>query len=154
MEIKIISQKYNPLLKRKEVVFKVEHEKIGGTPPRLEIKARLAQMLKMKLEQVYVRKVETKTGTRIALGEACGYDTVEQAVRIEPKYVIERNTPKEKAEEAEKPKKEEKAEEPKKPEKPTEETKEAEEPKEVEKAETAEKAEDSDETKQPKEKEE
>ncbi|MGD8506392.1 MAG: 30S ribosomal protein S24e [Candidatus Bathyarchaeota archaeon] len=154
MEIKIVSQKYNPLLKRKEVVFKVEHEKVGGTPPRLEIRAKLAQMLKMKLEQVYVRKVETKTGMRIALGEASGYDTVEQAILIEPKYVIERNTPKEKAEEAERPKK---AEKPKKPEKPAEEAKEvkeAEETEEAEKVETAEKAENSDETKQPKEKEE
>lgn len=126
MEVKIISKKNNPLLKRKEVVFEVKHEKVKGTPPRLEIRTKLAEMLKMKLEQVYVKKVETKTGTMIALGEANAYDTVEQAMLIEPKYVIERNTPKEKAKEAEKPKKAEKKEEPKKPEKPAEEAKEAE----------------------------
>jgi len=120
MDIKIIAQKYNPLLKRKEVVFEVNHEKVKGTPSRLEIRAKLAKLLKMKLEQVYVRKMETKTGTMIALGEANGYDTAEQAMLIEPKYVIERNTPKEKAKEAEKPKKAEKIEEPKKPEKQVE----------------------------------
>ncbi len=120
MGIKIIAQKYNPLLKRKEVVFEVNHEKVKGTPSRLEIRAKLAKLLKMKLEQVYVRKMETKTGTMIALGEANGYDTAEQAMLIEPKYVIERNTPKEKAKEAEKPKKAEKIEEPKKPEKQVE----------------------------------
>jgi ribosomal protein S24E len=137
MEVKIISKEYNPLLKRKEVIFEVKHEKVKGTPPRLEIRTKLAEMLKMKLDQVYMRKVETKTGTMIALGEANAYDTVEQAVLIEPKYVIERNTPKEKAKEAEKPKKTEK------PEKPAEEAKETEE---------AEKAEKAEEAKQPKEK--
>jgi small subunit ribosomal protein S24e len=142
MEVKIISKRYNPLLKRKEVIFEVKHEQIKGTPPRFELRTKLAEMLKMKLEQVYVRKVETKTGTMIALGEANAYDTVEQAMLIEPKYVIERNTPKEKEKEAEKPKKEEKPEEPKKPEKPAEE------------AEEAEKAEEAEEAKQPKEKEE
>jgi len=142
MDIKIIAQKRNPLLKRKEVVFEVNHEKVKGTPSRLEIRAKLAELLKMKLEQVYVRKMETKTGTMIALGEANGYDTAEQAMLIEPKYVIERNTPKEKAKEPEKPKKAEKIEEPKKPEKPAEKAEKAEEPKVAEKA------------KQPKEKEE
>ncbi len=122
MEFKIISKKYNPLLKRKEVIFEVKHEKVKGTPPRLEIRTKLAEMLKTKLERVYVRRVETKTGTMIALGEANVYDTAEQAMLIEPKYVIERNTPKEKAKEAEKPKrpteeakKAEKAEEGKQP---------------------------------------
>jgi len=129
MEVKIIDKKYNPLLKRNEVVFEVKHEKVKGTPPRLEIRAKLAEMLKMKLDQVYMRKVETKTGTMLALGEANAYDTVEQAVLIEPKYVIERNTPKEKAKEAEKPKKPEKAAEPKEPEKPAEEAEKAEETK-------------------------
>jgi small subunit ribosomal protein S24e len=135
MEIEIISQKYNPLLKRREVVFEVRHEQTKGTPPRFEIRTRLAEKLKMKLEQVYVKKVETKTGTMIALGEANAYDTVEQAMFIEPKYVIERNTPKEKAKEEEKPKKAEKPEKPKKPEKPAaeaEKTEEAEKPEEKE----------------------
>jgi len=142
MEVKIIDKKYNPLLKRKEVVFEVNHEKVKGTPSRLEIRAKLAELLKMKLEQVYLRKMETKTGTMIALGEANGYDTAEQAMLIEPKYVIERNTPKEKAKEAEKPKKAEKIEEPKKPEK------------QVKKAEKAEESKVAEKAKQPKEKEE
>lgn len=138
MKVKIIDQKYNLLLKRKEVFFEVEHEKVKGTPPRSEIRAKVAEMLKMKSEQVYVKRVETKTGTMIAQGEANAYDSVEQAQLIEPRYVIERNTPKEKAKEAEAPKK---AEKPEKTEKPAEEA-------EVQKAAKAEEA------KPPKEKEE
>jgi ribosomal protein S24E len=110
MKVKIIDQKYNMLLKRKEVSFEVEHEKVKGTPPRSEIRAKVAEILKVKLEQVYVKRVETKTGTMIALGEANAYDAVEQAKLIEPRYVIERNTPREKAKEEETPKKTEKTE--------------------------------------------
>lgn len=137
MEIRVIDKKYNPLLKRKEVVFKVEHGKSRGTPQRLVMRTKLAEILKIKLEQVYVRKFETKTGTMIALGEANAYDTIEQAMLIEPRYVIERNTAKEKAKEEEKPKEAEKAGEPKEPEKPL--------------VQLVKEAEEAEETKQPKE---
>ena len=118
MEVRIIDKKYNPLLKRTEVVFKVEHEKLRGTPQRFVMRAKLAELLKTKLEQVYIRKMETKTGTMIALGEANAYDTGEQAMLVEPKYVIERNTSKETATEVETPKEAKKAEGQKKLENP------------------------------------
>lgn len=124
MKVKITTQKRNPLLKRKEISFEVEHEKIRGTPSRSQIRAKVAEILKMKLEQVYVRKVETKTGTMTALGKANAYDTVEQAQLIEPKYIVERNAPKEEAKEPEKPEKtaklaeESKTQKPAKPEEP------------------------------------
>ncbi len=120
MKVKITTQKRNPLLKRKEISFEVEHEKIRGTPSRSQIRAKVAEILKMKLEQVYVRKVETKTGTMTALGKANAYDTVEQAQRIEPKYIVERNAPKEEAKE---PETQPKAEKPEKTAKPAEEPK-------------------------------
>lgn len=94
MKIKIVSDNYNPLLKRREIVFEVNHTR-SGTPPRFEIRKALAQAVKADLERVYIRKFETKTGTMIAVGEANVYDTVEQARLIEPEYVILRNQPKE-----------------------------------------------------------
>jgi len=103
MEIKINQQQYNPLLKRREIAFTVEHRETKGTPSRLEIRRTLADVLKTNPEVVYVRRVETKAGTMTATGEANAYDSVEQAKLIEPKYIIERNTPKEKKEVAEKP---------------------------------------------------
>jgi len=103
MELMITQQQYNPLLKRKEVAFTVDHKQTKGTPTRLEVRDALANLLKAKPEVVYVRRVETKKGTMIAMGEANAYDSVEQAKLIEPKYIIERNTPKEKKEAEEKP---------------------------------------------------
>lgn len=103
MEIKITQQQYNPLLKRKEITFAVDHKQTKGTPTRLEIRHALAEMLKTNLDTIYVKRVETKTGTMTATGEANAYDSVEQGKLVEPKYIIDRNMPKEKKEEAEKP---------------------------------------------------
>jgi len=101
MKVKIVSKKHNPLLKRKEVVFEVEHTDTRGTPPRLEVRKELAAKLKTKLDLVYIRKVETKTGTMIAVGEANAYDSIEQAKLLEPKHIVARNAPPEKAEKKE-----------------------------------------------------
>jgi len=102
MEVKIVSQKENSLLKRSEVHFQVEHGQTGSTPPRLEVRKAVANALKKDADLVFVKKFETKTGTHTALGIANVYDSVEQARLIEPKYIIERNVPPEKPKEEEK----------------------------------------------------
>ncbi|RLI44450.1 30S ribosomal protein S24e [Candidatus Bathyarchaeota archaeon] len=101
MKVKIVSKKYNPLFKRKEIAFEVEHTDTGGTPPRLEVRKELASKLKTSLDLVYVKKLETKTGTMIAVGEANAYDAIEQAKLLEPKHIVIRNTPPEKTEKKE-----------------------------------------------------
>jgi small subunit ribosomal protein S24e len=93
MEVKIVSQKENPLLKRKEIQFQVDHEKAGGTPARLEIRKAVADALKANTDLVFVKRFETKTGTNRAFGVANLYDSVEQAELVEPEYVIKRNIP-------------------------------------------------------------
>lgn len=92
MEIKIISQKENQLLKRKEVQFHVEH-KMGSTPPRLDVKRAVATALKSNVDLVFIKKFETKTGTNTAVGTANLYESIEQARLIEPEYIMKRNMP-------------------------------------------------------------
>jgi len=99
MEIKIMAAKENPLLKRKEVNFRVEHGPQGKTPPRLEVKKALAAELKISEELVFVEKMQTMTGTSTAVGVANAYETAEQAKLIEPAYIIKRNSPPEKPKE-------------------------------------------------------
>ena len=101
MEVKILSEKTNQLLKRKEIQFQVEHEKPGGTSTRLEVKRAVAGALKVNVDLVFIRKFETKTGTHTAFGTANLYDSVEHAKRVEPAYIVKRNIP-------EKPKEEKK----------------------------------------------
>ena len=99
MEVKIISEKENPLLKRRELDFQVEHSQTGNTPPRLEIRKAVATVLKKDVGLVFVKKLETKTGTHTAFGVANVYDSVEQARLIEPEYIVQRNVPPEKPKE-------------------------------------------------------
>jgi ribosomal protein S24E len=120
MKLKIVSKEQNPLMKRKEVTFSVEHAQTGGTPTRVEVRKQLAKLLKTDLDLVYVKQLETKTGTMVAIGEANAYDSVEQAKLMEPKHIMARNAiPEEKPEEAEVP--EEKPEKPEEESQPTEE---------------------------------
>ena len=93
MKIKVTSEKHNPLLKRREVVFEVDHKQAGSTPPRLQVRKELASLLKSDLGLVYVKRLETRTGTMVAVGEANAYDSVEDAKLVEPGYVIARNVP-------------------------------------------------------------
>ena len=100
MEVKVVSVKENPLLKRKEVEFRVEHGPSGKTPGRLEVKRALAGKLKAGEELVFVERMRTLTGTSVAVGAANVYASMEQAKRVEPDYIVKRNLP-------EKPKEEE-----------------------------------------------
>ncbi len=99
MEVKIVSTKENPLLKRKEVDFRVEQGPKGKTPARLEVKKALAAELKLSEEVVFVKRIRTMTGTNTAVGVANAYETMEQAKFIEPEYIIKRNSPPEKPKE-------------------------------------------------------
>ena len=91
MKVNIISKEQNPLLKRKEVTFSVDHAQNGGTPSRVEVSKQLASLLKTKPELVYVKNMQTKTGQMIAIGKANVYDSIEQGKLMEPKHVIARN---------------------------------------------------------------
>ncbi len=105
MKVKIISKEYNPLLKRREITFKVEHAETGGTPPRLQVRKQLATLLKQDLELVYIKKMETKTGTMTAVGEANAYDSIQQAKFVEPEHIVTRNVPPKQPEESQTPEK-------------------------------------------------
>lgn len=99
MKLKIVSKEQNPLIKRTEVTFRIEHDQTGGTPSRAEVRKEVAALLKTKLELVYVKKLETKTGTMVAVGEANAYESSEQAKLVEPKHIVARNAVPEKPEE-------------------------------------------------------
>jgi small subunit ribosomal protein S24e len=99
MEIKIVTSKQNPLLKRREVQFRIEHGAQSKTPARLEVKKALAAELKIGEELVFVKDMRTLTGTGTAVGHANAYETAEQAKIVEPDYIMKRNSPPEKPKE-------------------------------------------------------
>lgn len=105
MEIKIVSDKENPLLKRREIHFRVKHGQTGSTPPRLQVRNAIASALKVKIDFVFVKKMKTKTGKHIAVGLANIYDSTDQAKLVEPEYIMKRNEPPEKRRQTEEGKK-------------------------------------------------
>jgi len=122
VDIKITSEHYNPLLKRKEILFKTTH-KSSSTPQRFELRQKLAVAVNSKLESTFIIKAETETGTNETIGKAHVYDSPEKAKLIVPKHIWIRNlSPEEKAKIAEaKPAKVEKKPPEKAPEKATKE---------------------------------
>jgi small subunit ribosomal protein S24e len=96
MKVEVTSERQNPMLKRKEISFKVEHGEKGSTPSRAEIRKAVATATKSDESIVFIKKFETRTGTQTAHGTANIYDSVDQAKLIEPQYVIKRNIPPEK----------------------------------------------------------
>jgi small subunit ribosomal protein S24e len=101
MEVEVTSEKQNPMLKRREISFKVEHAERGSTPSRAEIRKAVATATKSDENIVFIKKFETRTGTQTAHGTANIYESLEQAKLIEPEYVIKRNIPSEKKKEKE-----------------------------------------------------
>lgn len=98
MEIKILDDKENKLLNRREVLFEVSHEDVGGTPTRRDIKMKLASILKRNTELLFIKKIETKRGTKISVGTVNIYNSLKEAKMIEPEYAIKRNLQAEKEE--------------------------------------------------------
>lgn len=88
MNLDLTSVKKNPLFNRQEVEFKVEQ---AVTPTRSAVRLDLAVALRVELNQVYVRKILTLSGTHTSVGKAHIYDDAAQALIVEPKYIIERN---------------------------------------------------------------
>ncbi|MCK4952266.1 30S ribosomal protein S24e [Candidatus Bathyarchaeota archaeon] len=97
MKVEISSKERNPLLKRMEITFKVNHEETGGTPQRFEVRKILAKILNKDIQLMYIKRMETKTGTMTAFGSANIYDSTEQAKLVESKHILQRNIPPEKA---------------------------------------------------------
>jgi ribosomal protein S24E len=98
MKVNIISKKHNPLLKRREVTFSVEHhDQTGGTPTRALVKSQLASIIGTSVELVFIINMRTKTGTMLAQGKANVYESIEQAKLVEPDHVINKNAAKAKA---------------------------------------------------------
>lgn len=88
MNLTITSTETNPLFKRREVEFRVEEP---STPSRSSVRIELAVALRVEMNQVYVREMKTRSGTRTTLGVAHVYEDPETAIKVEPKHIIERN---------------------------------------------------------------
>lgn len=111
MEVKIIEQKEQPILSRKELTAEISFT--GKTPSNEEVRKKVAEALKVKEELVAVRNIYTEFGLTKAKVNACVYENKEKLDSIEPKKKEKAKPGGEKKEEKaeEKPKQEAKKEE-------------------------------------------
>jgi len=93
MELKIIEDKRNELLKRREITAEV-HEKT--IPSRQVIRQKISAMIDVPIEKIVVQKMDTQFGSSKAVIYAKAYDDENMLKITERKFVRERNFGKEK----------------------------------------------------------
>ncbi|MFH1774285.1 MAG: 30S ribosomal protein S24e [Methanobacteriota archaeon] len=131
MEVKILEEKENPLLDRRELKVKIAHD--AATPKISEVRDKLVAMLGVDKETLILDSFKSKFGARESIGFVKVYKTKERALKVEPRHRLEKNLLVEKTEREEKPKEKPKAEAPKKKEEPKKEAPKGEAPKEEKK---------------------
>ncbi|NPV61905.1 MAG: 30S ribosomal protein S24e [Methanotrichaceae archaeon] len=90
MDIQVIEEKNNPLLNRREVVFKIIHD--DATPSRKSVVDRLAATMNSKRGMVIVDSIKTEFGKLESIGYAKIYESEERAKQVERVHITERNT--------------------------------------------------------------
>ncbi len=93
MDIKVLEEKNNPLLLRREVKFSVTHNL--GTPSRDEIKGKIAAYMNSKAELVIIERMHSVFGLRETRGYAKIYETAERMKSVETEHIVLRNAKKE-----------------------------------------------------------
>lgn len=89
MDIQVIEDKENPLLKRREVIFKVDHD--GPTPSRDSVIERLAATMNSMPRLVIVDNMKTEFGKRETIGYAKIYEDEDRAREVERDHILERS---------------------------------------------------------------
>jgi len=90
MEIRIRRDVFNPLLRRREVSFLANHSS-SSTPKLYDVRKSMAAKFGVKEDVVFIRSLETLTGTTVTVGEAEVYDSEEAAKKVVPSYLLARN---------------------------------------------------------------
>ena len=91
MEIQIIKDKKNPLLKRREISVAVKNK---TTATRIELKNKLAALLNSKPELIVVEHLDTIYGKQEMVGTVSLYQTEERLKQLAHQHLIARDAPK------------------------------------------------------------
>jgi len=95
MEIRIVEERTNPLLKRHELRFEVDHA-TAATPTRDSVRTELAKAVHASKDRVIIERMHPRFGTAVTRGEANIYDNADAAKSISREHILVRNGLKEK----------------------------------------------------------
>jgi len=90
LSMELVDRRENKLLRRLELRLKVFHPGMP-TPSRKDVKALVAANLGIPEDRVIVAYVKTPFGTDYSKAYVKVYESVEDAKKIEPDYVLRRN---------------------------------------------------------------
>ena len=90
MEIDIKEKKNNPLFKRTEVHFIINHEG-ERTPNREIIRSEIADKLNVKKENIIINNIKSSFGIQKSVGYAKIYSTPKMVEKLERKHILKRN---------------------------------------------------------------
>ena len=85
-EVRVIERRRNELLKRVEYLLEVANQ--SGTPSRAELRKLLSTVLDAKEDNLMLVKVLTPASRNRTRVIARVYDSRDQLMRIEPKYLL------------------------------------------------------------------
>ncbi|RUM34142.1 MAG: 30S ribosomal protein S24e [Archaeoglobus sp.] len=91
MEVVVESEKQNPLLRRREVHFRLKYDEEGRTPSRADVRQKIAGLFSAEVERVVIEYIKPEFGKAEAKCYAKIYDSVEDLHSIEREYIIKRN---------------------------------------------------------------
>ncbi|ENN96682.1 30S ribosomal protein S24e [Methanocaldococcus villosus KIN24-T80] len=89
MEIKIVSDRYNPLLKRREIKFILDHE--GATPTFKDVRSKLCAMFNVDKNLLILEKIVEETGMQRCRGYVKIYDDENILKLVERKHILLKN---------------------------------------------------------------
>jgi small subunit ribosomal protein S24e len=90
VEIRILEERANPLLKRHEYHFEVSHATVA-TPSRDAVRGELSKIVKAPKDRVIIERMGARYGTATTRGDALVYETVDAAKSITRSHILVRN---------------------------------------------------------------
>jgi small subunit ribosomal protein S24e len=95
MEITILEERPNPLLKRRELRFAIAHA-TAATPSRDAVRGELSKLVKAPKERVIIERMGAQYGTATTHGDALVYESADAVKSITREHILIRNGLKEK----------------------------------------------------------
>jgi len=95
VEVRILEDKSNPLMKRHELRFEVAHA-TAATPSRDAVRGELSKLVQAPKDRVIIERMHARYGTAVTRGDAVVYESAEAAKAIVRGHILVRNGLKEK----------------------------------------------------------
>jgi small subunit ribosomal protein S24e len=90
MELKIVSNKENALMGRKEIAFTLRHEG-ETTPSRVQVRQLVASEVGAKTENIVIDSMASEYGLGQTTGTARAYKSADEARKVERVHFLKRN---------------------------------------------------------------